>query len=229
MSSVADAVKTAVIIEDDPEIRLILSEVLESAGFSTVAVGNGVDGVRAVLTYRPLLTTLDVRMPGIDGFEAARRIRAQSDTYLIMLTGLQDVNRLDLWDGSTWVAVSVGRSSWTTITPESPWTQNGNNNGTFQYRLLNISGEESLQFRGALGRASYPTSPAGSYVVNNTALPSSVRPSTLRTVLIPCSDTSSERIALKLDVKTDGYLEVFGFSSTAKPPWIGFNGVTVSL
>ena len=146
-----------------------------------------------------------------------------------MLTWLQDVNRLDLWDGTTWVAVSVGRSSWTTITPESPWTQNGNNNGTFQYRLLNISGEESLQFRGALGRASYPTSPAGSYVVNNTALPSSVRPSTLRTVLIPCSDTSSERIALKLDVKTDGYLEVFGFSTTAKPPWIGFNGVTVSL
>ena len=146
-----------------------------------------------------------------------------------MLTWLQDVNRLDLYDGTTWVAVSVGRSSWTTITPESPWTQNGNNNGTFQYRLHNISGEESLQFRGALGRASYPTSPAGSYVVNNTALPSSVRPSTLRTVLIPCSDTSSERIALKLDVKTDGYLEVFGFSTTAKPPWIGFNGVTVSL
>ena len=146
-----------------------------------------------------------------------------------MLTWLQDVNRLDLYDGTTWVAVSVGRSSWTTITPESPWTQNGNNNGTFQYRLLNISGEESLQFRGALGRSSYPTSPAGSYVVNNTALPSIVRPSTLRTVLIPCSDTSSERIALKLDVKTDGYLEVFGFSTTAKPPWIGFNGVTVSL
>jgi hypothetical protein len=146
-----------------------------------------------------------------------------------MLTWLQDVNRLDLYDGSSWVAVSVGRSSWTTITPESPWTQNGNSNGTFQYRLLNISGEESLQLRGALGRSSYPTSPAGSYVVNNTALPSIVRPSTLRTVLIPCSDTSSDRIALKLDVRTDGYLEVFGFSSTTKPPWLGFNGVTVSL
>jgi hypothetical protein len=146
-----------------------------------------------------------------------------------MLTWLQDVNRLDLYDGTTWVAVSVGRSSWTTITPASPWTQNGNSNGTFQYRLLNISGEESLQLRGALGRSSYPTSPAGSYVVNNTALPSIVRPSTLRTVLIPCSDTSSDRIALKLDVRTDGYLEVFGFSSTTKPPWIGFNGVTVSL
>ncbi|MFJ7176396.1 hypothetical protein ACIQXA_08310 [Streptomyces massasporeus] len=146
-----------------------------------------------------------------------------------MLTWLQDVNRLDLYDGSSWVAVSVGRSSWTTITPASPWTQNGNNNGTFQYRLLNISGEESLQFRGALGRSSYPTSPSSSYVVNNTALPTSVRPSTLRTVLIPCSDVSSDRIALKMDVRTDGYLEVFGFGSTVKPPWIGFNGVTVSL
>lgn len=90
MSSTVEDLKTAVIIEDDPEIRHILSEVLESAGFSTVSVGNGIDGVRAVLTYKPLLTTLDVTMPGIDGFEAARRIRAQSDTYIIMLTGLQD-------------------------------------------------------------------------------------------------------------------------------------------
>ena len=90
MNSPGDALKTAVIIEDDPEIRHILSEVLESAGFSTVSVGNGIDGVRAVLTYQPLLTTIDVSMPGIDGFEAARRIRAQSETYIIMLTGMSD-------------------------------------------------------------------------------------------------------------------------------------------
>jgi two-component system OmpR family response regulator len=90
MNSPADELKTAVIIEDDPEIRHILAEVLESAGFSTVSVGNGIDGVRAVLTYQPVLTTLDVNMPGIDGFEAARRIRAGSDTYIVMLTGLND-------------------------------------------------------------------------------------------------------------------------------------------
>ena len=88
MSSPTGGPQTAVIIEDDPEIRHILTEVLESAGFSTVSVGNGIDGVHAVLTYKPLLTTLDVNMPGIDGFEAAKRIRAQSDTYIIMLTGL---------------------------------------------------------------------------------------------------------------------------------------------
>ncbi|WP_106816584.1 response regulator transcription factor [Microbacterium timonense] len=90
MSTPADDLKTAVIIEDDPEIRHVLAEVLESSGFSTVSVGNGIDGVRAVLTHRPLLTTIDVNMPGIDGIEAARRIRAQSDTFIIMLTGAGD-------------------------------------------------------------------------------------------------------------------------------------------
>lgn len=90
MSDSADAQKTAVIVEDDPDIRHLLVEVLESAGFSTVSVGNGIDGVRAVIAYQPLVTTLDVNMPGIDGFEAARRIRAQSDTYIIMLTGMED-------------------------------------------------------------------------------------------------------------------------------------------
>lgn len=82
--------KTAVIVEDDPDVRHLLAEVLESAGFSTVSVGNGIDGVRAVVNYQPLITTLDVNMPGIDGFEAARRIRAKSDTYIIMLTALDE-------------------------------------------------------------------------------------------------------------------------------------------
>lgn len=146
-----------------------------------------------------------------------------------MLTWLQDINRLDLYDGSAWVAVSVGQSTWKTITPASPWTQNGNNQGDLQYRILNIAGEESIQFRGGLARASYPSSPSSSYVINNSSLPTAARPSTLRTVLIPCSDTSSDRIALKLDIKTNGDLEVFGFASSIKPPWIGFNGVVASL
>lgn len=90
MSDPSMALRTAVIVEDDPDIRHLLVEVLEAAGFSTVSVGNGIDGVRAVVSYQPLITTLDVNMPGIDGFEAARRIRAQSDTYIIMLTGLED-------------------------------------------------------------------------------------------------------------------------------------------
>lgn len=146
-----------------------------------------------------------------------------------MQTWLQDVNRLEAYDGSAWVAVSTGASAWTTISLNSGFTQNGNSNGNLQYRLLNISGEDSIQFRGAVARASWPTTPAGSYVINSVALPTNVRPTTLRTVVIPCSDVSSDRITLKLDVRTDGFLEVFGTGTATKPPWIGFNGTLVSL
>jgi len=82
--------RMAVIIEDDPDIRGLLVEVLELAGFETHTAGNGLDGVEQVRRYRPVLTTLDVSMPGIDGFEAAKRIRAFSGTYLIMLTARGD-------------------------------------------------------------------------------------------------------------------------------------------
>lgn len=100
MTDLSFPLKTAVIIEDDPDIRHMIVEVLEAAGFSTVSVGNGIDGVRAVVSYQPSITTLDVNMPGIDGFEAARRIRAQSDTYIIMITGLEDETDLVVGLGS---------------------------------------------------------------------------------------------------------------------------------
>ncbi|MCS5735631.1 response regulator transcription factor [Herbiconiux daphne] len=78
--------RVAVIIEDDADIRHLLETVLTQAGFEVVATGNGLDGVQAVRAYDPMVTTLDVSMPGIDGFEAAKRIRAFSNTYLVMLT-----------------------------------------------------------------------------------------------------------------------------------------------
>ncbi|HCS59945.1 MAG TPA: two-component system response regulator [Microbacterium sp.] len=90
MIDAGSPLRTAVIVEDDPDVRDLLAEVLGAAGFSTVTAENGVDGVRAVLEHQPLITTLDVNMPGIDGFEAARRIRAGSDTYIIMLTALDE-------------------------------------------------------------------------------------------------------------------------------------------
>lgn len=82
------APRVAVVIEDDADIRHLLETVLTQAGFQVIAAANGLDGIDAVRRYEPLVTTLDVNMPGMDGFETARRIRDFSATYIIMLTAL---------------------------------------------------------------------------------------------------------------------------------------------
>jgi two-component system OmpR family response regulator len=82
--------RVAVVVEDDDDIRHLLETVLSQAGFQVIAAGNGQDGIDAVRRYEPIVTTLDVNMPGIDGFETARRIRAFSNTYIIMMTALSE-------------------------------------------------------------------------------------------------------------------------------------------
>ncbi|WP_395696112.1 winged-helix domain-containing protein [Nocardioides sp.] len=80
----------AVIIEDDPDVRDLIDIVLTQSGFRTVVTENGPDGVDAVRAHNPLITTLDVNMPGMDGFAVAKRLREFSNTYLIMITALAD-------------------------------------------------------------------------------------------------------------------------------------------
>ncbi|WP_396658804.1 response regulator transcription factor [Microbacterium sp.] len=81
-----DQVRTAVVIEDDADIRSLLSTVLEQGGFDVHSAGDGYSGLDLVRAHDPLVTTLDVNMPGMDGFETAKRIRAVSSTYLVMVT-----------------------------------------------------------------------------------------------------------------------------------------------
>ncbi|GMA97104.1 hypothetical protein GCM10025881_39280 [Pseudolysinimonas kribbensis] len=85
-----DARRVAVVIEDDDDIRNLLETVLTQGGFEVVARSNGLDGIEAVRAFSPTVTTLDVNMPGIDGFETAKRIRAFSSTYIVMLTALDE-------------------------------------------------------------------------------------------------------------------------------------------
>lgn len=90
MPDLGSAAPLAVVIDDDDDVRHLLVQILTSAGFSPIAVDNGVAGVEAVATHQPVITTLDVNMPGIDGFETARRIREISDTYILLITALAD-------------------------------------------------------------------------------------------------------------------------------------------
>ncbi len=80
------AERVAVVIEDDADIRNLLSAILTQAGFTCHASETGAEGIAAVRAHQPIVTTLDISLPGIDGFEVARQIRAFSTTYIIMLS-----------------------------------------------------------------------------------------------------------------------------------------------
>ena len=76
-----------VVAEDEAIIRLDLVETLREQGFDVVAdTGRGDEAVRLVAEHRPDVAILDVKMPGLDGIEAARRIAPQRGTAVVILT-----------------------------------------------------------------------------------------------------------------------------------------------
>ena len=79
-------VGTAVVIEDDADVRNLLSAVLRQAGFEVFAAASGRAGVESIREHKPTVVTLDVGLPDIDGYEALRQLRQFSDCYVIMLT-----------------------------------------------------------------------------------------------------------------------------------------------
>lgn len=78
--------RTAVVVEDEADIRDLISMILTGAGFSVHSFANGSDGVGAARRLRPDLVTVDLGLPDIDGFEVVRQVRGFSDAYIIMLT-----------------------------------------------------------------------------------------------------------------------------------------------
>lgn len=82
--------RIAVVGEDDPDVRDLIELVLSQSGFQVVLAKDGPSAVEAVRAHRPLLTTLDINMPGMDGFAVAKRIRDFSYTYLIMITSMTE-------------------------------------------------------------------------------------------------------------------------------------------
>lgn len=150
-----------------------------------------------------------------------------------MLAWIDAEGLLTHYDGTAWVVVSAGTQAWTTVSLASGFSHNGNSNGTFQYRRVNMFGEDTLMLRGAVGVTYSGSTIPNDGVLNTTPLPTAARPTSLRTITVPCSDVSSVRITLKLDVQTNGYLKIYGTGSgtdgKTTPPWIGFNGCFTSL
>jgi two-component system, OmpR family, response regulator CpxR len=83
------------VVDDDVELCELVGQYLQSQGFETEAVHDGITGVSAALSDRHAMVILDVMLPGIRGFEALRQIRAQSKIPVIMLTAHgEDVDRI---------------------------------------------------------------------------------------------------------------------------------------
>jgi PAS domain S-box-containing protein len=86
---------TVLIVDDDPDIREVITEILKSRGFEVREAENGVRALESVKADLPDLILLDIRLPDIDGFEACRRLRMEeksSKVPIIFLSGLSDTN-----------------------------------------------------------------------------------------------------------------------------------------
>jgi CheY-like chemotaxis protein len=78
------------VADDDPDIASFVVFELESAGFRTITASDGLAALRSVGSSKPDVVLLDIGLPKINGYEAARRIRGEpwgGNVALIALTG----------------------------------------------------------------------------------------------------------------------------------------------
>ncbi len=78
------------IIEDEEGIVHLINLYLKDAGYQVVAAHDAADGLALHAREHPDLVILDIMLPGLDGFEVCRRIRAWSSTPILMLTARGD-------------------------------------------------------------------------------------------------------------------------------------------
>jgi len=80
--------KRILVVEDDADNRRIVAKVLTGEGYEVIEVATGAEAVAAVHQQRPDLIIMDLALPGIDGWEASRRIKAAPDSADIPIIAL---------------------------------------------------------------------------------------------------------------------------------------------
>lgn len=83
------ASKTILVIDDEPSIGRVVQFKLQQEGFKVLVATDGLEGLAQIKEAKPDLILLDIMMPGMDGFEVCRRVRATPEiaaTPVIILT-----------------------------------------------------------------------------------------------------------------------------------------------
>lgn len=78
------------LVEDSEDVRELMAECVRSLGYEVHVAADGIEGESCFASVQPDIALLDVGLPGIDGYELARRIRAQPGgvaAHLVALTG----------------------------------------------------------------------------------------------------------------------------------------------
>ena len=89
-SATAGVAIRVLLVEDNPDSRDMLQTILTLDGFQVNVAEDGQQGLDAILVKRPEVALIDIGLPGLNGYEVARRVRQQlgrSDVRLVALTG----------------------------------------------------------------------------------------------------------------------------------------------
>jgi two-component system, OmpR family, alkaline phosphatase synthesis response regulator PhoP len=87
--------QTILVVEDDATLAMTLRYNLERAGYRCVVASDGARALELARRERPALVLLDVMLPGMDGIEVCRRLRAESTVPIIMLTAkVEEIDRV---------------------------------------------------------------------------------------------------------------------------------------
>jgi DNA-binding response OmpR family regulator len=81
---------SSLIVDDEQHIIDLAKMYLEVEGFKTASATDGKAALQTILNETPQLIVLDLMLPGLDGWEVCRRVRAESDVPIIMLTARSD-------------------------------------------------------------------------------------------------------------------------------------------
>lgn len=97
--------KRVLVVDDDENLRLVLTDKFNSSGFEADWAGNGKEGLEKALDTHPDIILLDILMPIMDGWEMLGRLRADKwgkNAKVIMLTAVEDAEAVAqaMHDGS---------------------------------------------------------------------------------------------------------------------------------